>query len=79
MYAQAVRMRTFRRHSAKQSSAFEHVQKCTRGCSFSNEPCDCIKSIKLGESACVSALMIIRYILLEIILKNAKISIMSRI
>ena len=51
MYAQAVRTRTFRRYGAKQTSAFEHVQKCTRGCSFSNEPCDCIKSLKLGEPA----------------------------
>ena len=48
MYAQA-RPQPVYRHSAKQTSAFEHVQKCTRGCSFSNEPCDCIKSLKLGD------------------------------
>ena len=53
MYAQA-RSQPVYRHSAKQTSAFEHVQKCTRGCSFSNEPCDCIKSLKLGDPACGS-------------------------
>ena len=59
MYAQAARIPSQFQHRGGrriQTRAFEQgVQKCTRGCSFSNESYDCIKSLKLGDPACGTA------------------------
>lgn len=47
MYAQAIRTPPVYRHRRANNQAHLNMFK---GCAFSNEPCDCIKSLKLGES-----------------------------
>ena len=46
MYAQAIRTPPVYRHRRANNQAHLNMFK---GCAFSNEPCDCIKSLKLGE------------------------------
>lgn len=49
MYAQAIRTPPVYRHRRANNQAHLNMFK---GCAFSNEPCDCIKSLKLGETKC---------------------------
>lgn len=48
MYAQAIRTPPVYRHRRANNQAHLNMFK---GCAFSNEPCDCIKSLKLGDPA----------------------------
>lgn len=47
MYAQAIRTPPVYRHWRANNQAHLNMFK---GCAFSNEPCDCIKSLKLGDT-----------------------------
>lgn len=59
MYAQAIRTPPVYRHRRANNQAHLNMFK---GCAFSNEPCDCIKSLKLGDwrmgAACLLAAVV---------------------
>jgi len=57
MYAQAIRTPPVYRHRRANNQAHLNMFK---GCAFSNEPCDCIKSLKLGDPCCGSGGMFIQ-------------------
>ena len=56
MYAQA---RTHPVYWHRRANKQAHLNMF-KGCAFSNEPCDCIKSLKLGDPACGSGGMFVQ-------------------